>query len=93
MAVQTKFVKKVKKHATFLIFGVSLLMKVQSIKVTTMKKISRREAETLIQAENILDSNVVQDQDEMRILLTLSNNQTFLLKYDLHAHDKSYYLT
>ena len=58
-----------------------------------MKKISRKEAETLIQAENILGSNVVQDQDEMRVLLTLSNDQTFLLRYDLHLHDKTYYLT
>ena len=62
-------------------------------KVGKMKKISRREAETLIQTSSIVDSDVVQDQNEMRVLLTLTNDQTFLLKYDLHYHDKSYFIT
>lgn len=56
-----------------------------------MKQMSRQEAEALFHRSKIISTNVEQDKKEMRILLTLSNDCGFLVKYDLVTHEKSYF--
>lgn len=56
-----------------------------------MKQMSRREAEALFHRSKIISTNIEQDKKEMRILLTLSNDCGFLVKYDLVNHGKSYF--
>jgi len=86
-------IKNVKKPCNLFYVSHVFINEHTNEKAGKMKKISRREAETIIQASSIVDSNVVQDQNEMRVLLTLTNDQTFLLRYDLHDHNKSYFIT
>ena len=57
-----------------------------------MKEISRHEAEKLFQASRVVSTDVEQDQHELRIKLTLENQQSFLVKYDAQARAKSYFL-
>lgn len=57
-----------------------------------MKRITRDEAETLFLASNVVSSNIEQDKDEMRIHLTLSDDRSFLVKYDLLDHEKRYFV-
>ena len=56
-----------------------------------MKQMSRREAEALFHRSKIISTDIEQDTKEMRILLTLSNDCGFLVKYDLVNHKKSYF--
>lgn len=56
-----------------------------------MKQITRREAEALFYKSKIVSTNIEQDKNEMRILLTQSNDSVFLIKYDLIHHKKSYF--
>jgi len=55
-----------------------------------MKTISRDEGETLIQKNEVISSYVDQDEEEMRIILTLSNNSSCTVTYNLINHQKSY---
>jgi len=57
-----------------------------------MKRITRDEAETLFLASNVVSSNIEQDKNEMRIHLTLSDDRSFLVKYDFREREKSYFL-
>ena len=62
------------------------------IRKETMKQITRHEAENLFHTSQVITSNVVQDQEEVQVVFTLSNNRSFLLKYNLHDHVKRYFL-
>ena len=53
---------------------------------------TRNEAETLFSKSKIIASNIEQDGKEMRILLTLSDNCGFLVKYDLLNRQKTYFI-
>ena len=57
-----------------------------------MKQMTRHEAETLFSKSKIIASNIEQDSKEMRILLTLSDNCGFLVKYDLLTRQKTYFI-
>ncbi len=57
-----------------------------------MKQMTRNEAETLFSKSKIIASNIEQDGKEMRILLTLSDNCGFLVKYDLLNRQKTYFI-
>jgi len=57
-----------------------------------MKKIDRKQAEELFQNVNVINSSVTQDEKELNILFTLSNNEKCLYRYSLLDHNKSYFL-
>lgn len=59
---------------------------------TTMKQITRNEAESLFLNSEVVSSNVEQHPKEMSIHLTLANNRSFLVKYDLLDHKKRYFI-
>ena len=57
-----------------------------------MKQITRHEAEALFDTWNITASKIEQDDAEMRVLFSLSNHQSFMIKYDFIDHQKRYFL-
>jgi len=56
-----------------------------------MKKITRKIAESLIDSSRIVSTAVEQNQETMQIVMTLSDQKVFMLKYNLQDHEKSYY--
>ncbi len=57
-----------------------------------MKKISREQAEQLFIESNVLNTRVEQDENELRVSLTLSDNKSCLIKFDVKSRQKSYFL-
>lgn len=57
-----------------------------------MKQITRQEAEALFLTSKVVSSNVEQDKGEMRILMTLSDDRSFLVRYGLLDRMKRYFL-
>ena len=62
------------------------------IRGKTMKQITRNEAEKLINKTNVISTDVEQDKKEMRIIMQLADNNSFLVKYDILGKTKSYFL-
>ena len=62
------------------------------LKGNIMKQITRDEAEALFHTSQVISTDIEQNKNEMQILLTLSNNRAFLVKWNLHDHAKSYFL-
>jgi hypothetical protein len=56
-----------------------------------MKRISRYEAETLFNRLNVVSTQLEQNNQGIKILLSFSNDASFILQYDLHGHEKAYY--
>jgi hypothetical protein len=57
-----------------------------------MKKITRKQAEQLMLKHKVVKTNVNNDKRELRVIFTLSNAVSFLVKYDVKKRCKSYYL-
>lgn len=57
-----------------------------------MKKISREQAEQIFIEENVLNTKVEQDENELRVSMTLSGNKSCLIKFDVKNQQKTYYL-
>lgn len=57
-----------------------------------MKQISRKEAESLFEESQVVSSNVVQDQSELRIILTLKDDRSFVIEYDTEEREKRYFV-
>lgn len=57
-----------------------------------MKQITRDEAESLFLTSNVISSNIEHNQKEMRICLTLANDCSFVVLYDLLAREKKYFV-
>ena len=57
-----------------------------------MKQISRKEAESLFQESQVVSSDVVQDQSELRIILTLKDDRSFVIEYDTKEREKRYFV-
>ncbi len=57
-----------------------------------MKQITRNEAESLFLNSEVVSSNIKQHPKEMSIHLTLTNERSFLVKYDLLDHQKRYFI-
>lgn len=57
-----------------------------------MKKITREQAEQLFEKENVINSKIEQDKNELCISMTLSNNKSCLIKFDIKSRQKSYFL-
>ena len=57
-----------------------------------MRQITRHEAEILFLTAKVISSYIEQDKQEMRILMKLSDDRDFIVKYNIHDHVKSYFL-
>lgn len=57
-----------------------------------MKKITRTQAEQLMLKHKVVKTNVKKDKRELCVFFTLSNDTSFLVKYDIKKHRKSYYM-
>jgi len=57
-----------------------------------MKRISREQAEQLFIESKVLNSKIDQDQNELRVSMTLSGNKSCLIKFDVKSQQKTYYL-
>ena len=57
-----------------------------------MQKINRAEIEKLLFNFQVVKTKVEQDKKELRVFTTLSNRDSFLVKYDLRTRQKSYFL-
>ncbi len=64
----------------------------QKIKDSTVRKISRTEAESLMASLEVISTDVLQDNDEMKIMMIFSDERKFLMRYNFSDHNKSYYL-
>jgi len=57
-----------------------------------MRKISRQKAEELFQIHQIVEKKIEQNQDELRLLFSLSNNHSLHVVYNLKNHRESYFV-
>ena len=57
-----------------------------------MQKINREKIEKMLVDFDVVNTKVEQDKKELRILTTLSNRDSFLVKYDLKTRMKSYFV-
>ena len=57
-----------------------------------MIEISRDEAETLFLKHEVINSRLNQSKRELNIHMTLSDQSTCLIKYNLTTHTKSYFV-
>lgn len=55
-------------------------------------KLSREEAEKVINTSNVVSTSVKQGKKEIQIHMKLSNAQTCIVTYDRSTHKKSYML-
>ncbi len=53
-------------------------------------KISREEAEKLIDASQVLSTSVNQEEKQIKIRMQLANDQACVITYDRKTHTKSY---
>ena len=55
-------------------------------------KISREEAENILNSFNVVSSTTEQEGGKLSVNLNLSDNRTCVVKYDRKNQQKSYYL-
>ena len=58
-----------------------------------MEQITRSKAEKLIMKHKVIKTNIKQTKNQLCVYFTLSNNKSFLVKYDVKKHEKQYYYT
>lgn len=57
-----------------------------------MQQVTRSKVEELIKRSDLVSTSVEQDKVEMRISLTLANNCSLLVKYNVLNKEKSYFM-
>jgi len=57
-----------------------------------MKKISREQAEQLFLDSEVLTSSIHQDKDQLRVIMTLSTQQSCHVTYNFKSKEKNYYI-
>ena len=57
-----------------------------------MKQLNRNQAEELLNKYNVLNSDVYQDKDRIKITLILSNQKKFLMDYSIFTKEKNYFI-
>jgi len=57
-----------------------------------MKQITRNEASHLLRKFGVIDTKIERGKNALLVYSRLSNNQSFLVKYDVKKHDKSYFV-
>ena len=58
-----------------------------------VKEITRYEAEKLFFQSDVISTEIEQDDKALCVLLTLSDNNSCLVKYDLKNQEKSYFVS
>jgi hypothetical protein len=53
-------------------------------------KISRKQAEQLIETSSVLSTRVEQSGAEIRVSIELADSKRFIVTYDRKSHEKSY---
>jgi hypothetical protein len=56
-----------------------------------MKKISRKEAEELFLRSEVINTEIKQDKNELRVIMSLSNNQFCQITYNYKSKEKTYH--
>ncbi len=57
-----------------------------------MKQITRNEASQLLRKFGVINIKIERSKNALLVYSMLSNNRSFLVKYDLKKHDKSYFV-
>jgi hypothetical protein len=57
-----------------------------------MKQITRDEASQLLRKFGVIDTKIERSKDALLVYSMLSNNRSFLVKYDVNKHNKSYFI-
>ncbi len=57
-----------------------------------MKKISRQQAEEIFLHSEVLHTQIKQDKNELRVIMSLSTNQLCHVTYNYKSKEKSYHL-
>jgi len=57
-----------------------------------MIQISREEAEKLFLESEVINTKIQQDKNELRVIMTLSDNQTCHVSYNFKSKEKTYLL-
>jgi hypothetical protein len=57
-----------------------------------MKQITRNEASQLLRKFGVIDTKIERGKNALLVYSMLSNNRSFLVKYDMKKHDKSYFV-
>jgi hypothetical protein len=57
-----------------------------------MKEISREQAEQLFLNTEVINSQIHQDKDQLRVVMTLSSQQSCHVTYNFKSKQKLYYL-
>jgi len=57
-----------------------------------MKKITRDQAEQLMLKYEVVKTNVKKEKNELCVFFTLSNDISFLVKYDVKNYSKNYFM-
>ena len=57
-----------------------------------MKKISREQAEQLFLDSEVITSSIQQDKDQLRVIMTLSTQQSCHVTYNFKSNKKTYFI-
>ena len=57
-----------------------------------MREISREQAEQLFDNTEVINSQIHQDKDQLRVVMTLSSHQSCHVTYNFKSKQKSYFL-
>ncbi|NTV84437.1 MAG: hypothetical protein HGA23_09085 [Bacteroidales bacterium] len=57
-----------------------------------MRKISRRKAEQLFQISRVVEKQIKQDREELRLLFSLSNHHSLHVVYNLKNHRETFFI-
>lgn len=57
-----------------------------------MKQITRNEASQLLRKFGVIDTKIERGKNALLVYSMLSNNRSFLVRYDMKKHDKSYFV-
>ncbi len=57
-----------------------------------MKEITRLEAESLFQENSVVNQTIQQSNQELSIVMTISNHDNLIVKYDIPKRIKRYFL-
>jgi len=57
-----------------------------------MKQITRDEASQLLRKFGVIETRIERAQNALLVYSILSNNRSFLVKYDMKKHNKSYFI-
>ena len=57
-----------------------------------MRQISRKEAESIFEKSRVVSSDIKQNQAELRVILSLSDDRSFVVEYNSTNRQKKYFI-